>query len=424
VTQIINRRENPSGKSLPNRQKFLERSKATIRKAVHKATKDGSVADILNGGDISISIDGIDEPTFHHGSGGIRDMVLPGNKKFVPGDILPRPPGGGGKGGKEAGTGDSLDQFRFTLTREEFLEFFLGDLELPDMEKRKLIQTESEGLRHAGFVSSDMSPISVKRTMLVAKARRVAQGRPTNADIEELMRQSEECKSDSPEELADEIVALQKKQKRIPFLDKRDIRRRHFEPQPKPSSQAVMFCLMDVSGSVSEHMKDLAKRFYMLLYVFLTRRYNHVDIIFIRHTDKAEEVDEKTFFYDPASGGTLVSSALELMHGIIKERYALSDWNIYAAQVSDGDNSTSDNDKTAKLLTGAILPISQFFAYLEVGEVGGGMYGSSADSNLWETYKKIKQEKVSFAMRKVSQRSDIYPVFRELFKKRENKAAS
>ena len=81
-----------------------------------------------------------------------------------------------------------------------------------------------------------------------------------------------------------------------------------------------MFCLMDVSGSMTEHMKDLAKRFYMLLYVFLKRRYRHVEIVFIRHTDRAEEVDEQTFFHGPASGGTLVSSALEAMHEIVRSR--------------------------------------------------------------------------------------------------------
>src|SRR6476660_3486120 len=103
---------------------------------------------------------------------------------------------------------------------------------------------------------------------------------------------------------------------------------------PIPIAQAVMFCLMYVSGSVSEHMKDLSKRFYMLLYLFLTRRYKNVDIIFIRHTDHAEEVDEETFFGDPQTGGTMASTALQLMDEIIKKRYNTSEWNIYAAQTS------------------------------------------------------------------------------------------
>jgi uncharacterized sporulation protein YeaH/YhbH (DUF444 family) len=139
--------------------------------------------------------------------------------------------------------------------------------------------------------------------------------------------------------------------KRIPFIDPIDIRYRRFESIPKPVAQAVMFCLMDVSGSMSEHMKDMAKRFYMLLYVFLKRRCRHVEIVFIRHTDRAEEVDEHTFFYGPASGGTLVSSALQAMHEIVRSRFRPSDWNIYAAQASDGDNSTADGEAVARLLT-------------------------------------------------------------------------
>ncbi len=119
-----------------------------------------------------------------------------------------------------------------------------------------------------------------------------------------------------------------------------------------------MFCLMDVSGSMSEHMKDLAKRFYMLLYVFLTRRYRHVEIVFIRHTDRAEEVDEETFFHGPASGGTLVSSALQAMHDVVRSRFRPDDWNIYAAQASDGDNMSSDNALAGQLLTELILPVT------------------------------------------------------------------
>ena len=121
-----------------------------------------------------------------------------------------------------------------------------------------------------------------------------------------------------------------------------------------------MFCLMDVSGSMTEHMKDLAKRFYVLLYIFLKRRYKNVDVVFIRHTHQASEVDEETFFNSPETGGTVVSTALEEMQRVIEERYSPDNWNIYAAQASDGDNTASDNDKTAALLTKTIsagLPV-------------------------------------------------------------------
>jgi uncharacterized sporulation protein YeaH/YhbH (DUF444 family) len=179
-----------------------------------------------------------------------------------------------------------------------------------------------------------------------------------------------------------------------------------------------MFCLMDVSGSMTEHMKDLAKRFYMLLYVFLKRRYRHVEIVFIRHTDRAEEVDEETFFHGPASGGTLVSSALEAMHEIVRSRFRPADWNIYAAQASDGDNSIADGAVAGRLLTEMILPVSQFFAYLEVGETGGSSF-EMPDSSLWTLYQRLRAEGAPLSMRKVSDRSEIFPVFHDLFHRRQ-----
>ena len=178
-----------------------------------------------------------------------------------------------------------------------------------------------------------------------------------------------------------------------------------------------MFCLMDVSGSMSEHMKDLAKRFYMLLYVFLTRRYRHVEIVFIRHTDRAEEVDEDTFFRGPASGGTLVSSALQTMDEIVKSRFRPADWNIYAAQASDGDNSISDSEAVSRLLTEKILPVSQFFAYLEVGEAGGTTF-DMPDSSLWTLYQRLRADGAPLSARKVNDRSEIFPVFHDLFQRR------
>ena len=418
VMHIIDRRLNPGGKSLENRQRFLRRAKALVQGAVKKSSQDRDIKDVLEGGEVSIPLDGMDEPRFRR-EGGTRDMVLPGNKKFVEGDILPRSNEGGGGKPKEAGEGDGEDAFRFVLTREEFVNLFLDDLELPDLAKRKLAEAESEGLQRAGYATSG-SPanISVSRTVARALARRVALRRPRPEAIEELEAELADCDDEARRTaLIAEIEALKAKVKRIPFIDPIDIRYRRFETIPKPVAQAVMFCLMDVSGSMSEHMKDLAKRFYMLLYVFLKRRYRHVEIVFIRHTDRAEEVDEQTFFYGPASGGTLVSSALQAMHEIVRSRFRPSDWNIYAAQASDGDNSTADAEAVARLLTEQILPVSQFFAYLEVGEAGGYSF-EMPDSSLWTLYERLRSQGAPLSMRKVHDRSEIFPVFHDLFQRR------
>jgi uncharacterized protein len=414
---IVDRRLNPGSKSLENRQRFLRRAKALVQGAVKKTSQDRDIKDVMEGGEVSIPLDGMDEPRFRR-EGGTRDMVLPGNKKFIEGDILPR--SGGGSGRKsDPGQGDSEDTFRFVLSRDEFVDLFLDDLELPDLAKRKLAEAESEGIRRAGYATTG-SPanISVSRTVSRALARRVALRRPRPETIRKLEEELEACEDEERRaELIAEIDALKAKAKRIPFIDPIDIRFRRFETVPKPVAQAVMFCLMDVSGSMSEHMKDLAKRFYMLLYVFLKRRYRHVEIVFIRHTDHAEEVDEETFFRDPASGGTLVSSALQCMNEIVRSRFRPSDWNIYAAQASDGDNSTADGEVVGRLLTDLILPVTQFFAYLEVGEAGGYSF-EMPDSSLWTLYEKLRAKGAPLSMRKVSDRAEIFPVFHDLFQRR------
>ena len=416
---IVDRRLNPSGKSLENRQRFLRRAKALVQGAVKKSSQSRDIKEVLEGGEVEIPLDGMSEPRMRR-EGGTRDMVLPGNKKFSEGDMLPRSGEGGGRGQRGAGTGDSEDAFRFVLTREEFIDLFLDDLELPDLAKRRLTSTEAEGLVRAGYTTTG-SPanISIGRTMKLALARRVALRRPRSRTIEELEAELLEADDERRAELLEELEALRAKMKRIPYIDPIDIRFRRFETVPKPVAQAVMFCLMDVSGSMSEHMKDLAKRFYMLLYVFLTRRYRHVDIVFIRHTDRAEEVDEDTFFHGPASGGTLVSSALAAMHEIVRERYSPSEWNIYAAQASDGDNAHSDSEVTGQLLTQLILPVTQFFAYLEVSESAVSMFEAMPDSSLWMLYERLRSNGAPLSMRKVSERSQIFPVFHDLFQRRE-----
>jgi uncharacterized protein len=417
---IIDRRLNPGGKSLANRQRFLRRARALIRQAVRRETSDRSIKDIEQGGEISISSDG-----------GRREYVLPGNKKFVEGDEIPRPEedGGGGSGG--SGDGDGIDEFRFVLTAEEFLDLFLEDLELPDLAKRKLASEAAMSFRRAGFsTSGPPASLDVPRTMRNAMARRMALKRPRKEDIAALETEIAALEANDPG--SDQLPALREDRARlarramvIPYIDPLDVRYRRLEPTPKPVAQAVMFCLMDVSGSMTEHMKDLAKRFYSLLYIFLKKRYPRVEVVFIRHTHHAEEVDEKTFFNSPETGGTVVSTALEEMMRVLAARFPVADWNIYAAQASDGDNLPSDNAKTAALLESEILPACQYFAYLEVGSADEPLPGfGDRPSALWRLYSLIRSPEAPMAMRKVRHRRDIYPVFRDLFKKQDTRAST
>ncbi len=420
---IIDRRLNPKGKSLANRQRFLRRARQQIQKAVREASGDRSITDVANGEQVSIPMDGLREPTFRPAAqGGRRDFVVPGNHDHVAGDLIPKPPPDQGKSGQQGSPdGGGEDAFRFLLSREEFLDIFMDDLELPDLVKQNIRKTESFSQARAGFsVSGSPSNLNMVRTMRNSLSRRIALKRPKPDDIRALEEEIRDLERQGGQaerlsELRAELERLLTRSKRVPYIDPLDVRYNRFEHVPKPITQAVMFCLMDVSGSMTEHMKDLAKRFFMLLYLFLNRRYGHVDIVFIRHTHEAKEVDEQTFFHSTETGGTMVSTALDEMRRIIQDRYSPGDWNIYAAQASDGDNATSDNARTVQLLEQVLLPQTQYFAYIEVGAEYKDWLGRETD--LWRTYKDVAKPGGNLAMRKVRVRSQIFPVFRDLFSK-------
>ncbi len=425
---IVDRRLNPSGKNLANRQRFMRRAKSLIRKAVHETSANRSIKDADQEGEVSLPAQGVHEPSFHRSpTGGIRDHLLPGNKEYVEGDTIPRPPGGAGGGGSEGSPdGEGQDDFRFALSRDEFVDLFLEDLELPDLAKRRVVDTEAVSWHRAGYsITGSPANLALMRTVRNGLSRRIALRRPKASELEALRAEIAALSDDGPEltrrlELEEELAHKLRRTSLIPYIDPLDVRYKRFEAVPRPVAQAVMFCLMDVSGSMTEHMKDLAKRFYVLLYIFLKRRYRHVDVVFIRHTHQAQEVDEDTFFHSPETGGTVVSTALEEMQRVIDERYNPDSWNIYAAQASDGDNTASDNDKTAALLTDVILPVCQYYAYLEVGRDSEHFPPGfiRRDSDLWQTYTTIIRTGAPMAMRKVGHRRDIYPVFRELFAKK------
>ncbi len=425
---IVDRRLNAGGKSLANRQRFLRRAKSLVRQAVRNSSKDRSIKDVDQGGEVTIPLDGLKEPRLRRSSsGGLREGLFPGNKKYLQGDSIPRDPSGAGSSGREgAEDGEGEDDFRFVLSREEYLDLFFDDLELPDLAKKRLSSAESTSLSRAGYsTSGSPANMSLARTMRNSLSRRIALRRPKDEHLRTLEDEIEALirSGDDPDRLVAlqaDLLRMKERTRRVSFVDPIDIRYRRFQQIPKPVAQAVMFCLMDTSASMTEHMKDLAKRFFSLLYIFLKRRYRHVDIVFIRHTHEAKEVDEETFFSSPETGGTVVSSALDEMIKIAAQRYPTADWNIYTAQASDGDNSSGDTDRTTTLLRDGVLPLCQYFAYLEVGRENDTPHMGfvQRQTELWRTYEAVAKAGSDFAMCKVRHRSEIYPVFRKLFERK------
>lgn len=427
---FIDRRLNPKGKSLGNRQRFLRRARAQIKEAVQKSLKDQTVTDFDKGRKISIPSKGTEEPRFRFSrSGGERHSVHPGNKEFKSGDKIRKPRQGGGRGKKASDSGDGEDDFQFTLTQDEILDIFFEDLELPNLVKTSLKEITNFSWRRAGVTTAG-SPtnINLVRTMRLAHGRRLALKRPNTEEIAALKERLFELenKGDPGEDeraemkaLVTQLEELEARRKWVPFIDPLDVRYNAFEQKPVPTSQAVMFCLMDVSGSMGEREKDLAKRFFMLLHLFLKRRYERLDIVFIRHTHEAQEVDEETFFYSRQSGGTIVSTAIDEMLRIWRDRYDPNQWNVYVAQASDGYTQSGDAQHCVELLNHDVMPRCQYYAYIEIlDEREMEVFADDeAGAELWRAYRTVREAWPNFATKRISKPQDIFPVFRELFAK-------
>ncbi len=421
MATFVDRRLDGKNKSSVNRQRFIRRFKSQIKKAVTEAMNGRSITDIDNGEKVNIPARDLSEPVFGHGPGGRREAIHPGNKEFVKGDRVARPQGGGGSGGSGSGqasnSGEGEDDFVFELSREEFLELFFEDLELPNLVRTQLAKaTEFKSVR-AGFTSAgNPSNIDVVRSLKGALARRMAMAAPYTRRLREAEEELQRLLAETPvdesraQELIEEIDRLRARARAVPFIDTFDLRYVNRVKQPQPTTQAVMFCIMDVSGSMDRARKDLAKRFFTLLYLFLKRNYEKIEVVFVRHHTVAKEVDEQEFFYSRETGGTVVSSALQLMGEIIAARYPLSSWNIYAAQASDGDNWHHDSPACKEILLKQIMPFVRYFAYIEITP--------DRHQSLWEAYEDVKSLHPHFAMRQIDGPADIYPVFRDLFKRR------
>jgi len=299
------------------------------------------------------------------------------------------------------------------------MDLLFDDLELPNLVRNQLLgATEFKPVR-AGF-TTDGAPgnIDVVRSLKGAVARRTALGAPHRARIRELEEEIDVLLTAGAGQddvrildMREEIDHLKTRLAALPFIDTFDLRYQAFVQQPEPTSKAVMLCIMDVSGSMDQIRKNLAKRFFILLYLFLQRNYDKIDVVFIRHHTIAQEVDEQEFFYSRETGGTVVSSALNLAYDVVRERYDSNVWSIYCAQASDGDNWDSDSAICRYVLTDKLMPLMRYYAYVEITP--------RQHQSLWYAYQEVKGLHPHFAMQQIDGAEDIYPVFRELFKRQE-----
>ena len=416
MTSVIVDRRPDKGKSTANRQRVLKRLSGALKAQVDQLIARRKLNEHDKSTEVTIERKDVKEPSFSiDPASGDCARVVPGNQHYRVGDKIPRDPAGGRGQGQGAGEGDDEDAFRFALSREEYLSLLFDELELPALVKKELLEIDENRFRRGGVVRyGNPGTVCVARTFKASIGRRVA----AEAQFEEALEAAEAAlelarQSAEPTRVQAAQLELQEVRQRgadIPFLDPVDLRHRSLIEVQSPRTAAVMFCLMDVSSSMDEARKDLAKRFFTLLYLFLSRKYAKVELVFIRHTDQAQEVDEDTFFNGTQAGSTKVLSALAKMHEIIGLRYPASQYNIFGAQASDGDSFGADSTDSSAYLIAELLPKSRYFVYAEVGEGS-----SNTPSSLWTAYSGIQSEQ--FNMATVKGRDEVYPALAKLFQK-------
>jgi uncharacterized protein len=416
MTSLIVDRRPDKGKSTANRQRVLKRLAGALRAQVDQLIARRKLDELDKAAEVTIERKDVKEPSFSLDSAsGASSRVVPGNQRYRVGDKIPRDQSQGQGRGSGAGEGESDDEdvFRFALSREEYLSLLFDELELPALVKKDLLEIDESRFRRGGVVRyGNPGTVCVARTFKASIARRVA----AEAQFEEALEAAETAlklarASAVPARVQAAQLELQEVRQRgadIPFLDPVDLRHRSLVEVQSPRTAAVMFCLMDVSSSMDELRKDLAKRFFTLLYLFLSRKYAKVELVFIRHTDQAQEVDEDTFFNGTQAGSTKVLSALAKMHEIIGLRYPASHYNIFGAQASDGDSFGADSTESSTYLFSQLLPAARYFVYAEVG--GGSALGSTS---LWTAYRGIECD--HFNMATVRSRNEVYPALAKLF---------
>jgi len=414
---IVDRRSSTKGKSSENRQRLLKRVEGQIKKALPDIVKNTNVKDLTSSKEkVNIPIKGINEPQFTYDKDtGDKKHVHPGNKEYTEGDLIKKPKGGGQGSGQGKGSNDPAtteDEFTISISREEFLDYFFSDLELPDLVKKHLNSLVDFKQKRAGYSNyGNPSRLNITKSYKNSMARRMALGMYFDKKIKDIEDKLKGNLTDDERIILEaELDKLKKMKIGVSFMEEVDLQYNNFEQIAIPVTSAVMFCVMDVSGSMGEKEKDISKRFFMLLYMFLTKQYEKIELVFIRHHTSAKEVTEEEFFNSRESGGTVVISALELMAKIIRERYA-ENWNIYAAQASDGDVwDKSDAEDCAKILDLDILNKVQYMIYIEICR--------NIEGDLWNNYKVLSNKRKNFEIGKINEVSEIWKVFQDFFKKK------
>jgi sporulation protein YhbH len=369
-----------SDRSAGDRARHRSKVRESIRENITDIIAEESIIGQDRGRVIKVPIRGIREYRFVYGDN--EPGVGQGDGDTAEGQVVGKVRGDGSGDGDQAGDRPGVDYYETDVTLDELVEIMFEDLELPDLERKQLRQLDSfrlskrKGHRRVGIRSRLDKPRTVRER---ARRKLAARGRGATAA------------------------------QRFPYHDD-DLVYRHVTADVRQESNAVVFCLMDTSGSMDTMKKYLARSFFFLLYQFICTKYQNVEIVFVAHHTEAREVSEEEFFHKGESGGTFISSAYGKTLEIIQDRYHPSLWNVYAFHCSDGDNFDSDN-ATALRTAQELTEICNLFGYGEIKPLGSRYY----ESSMLNIFRRLEAENFHTVL--IEQKSDVWPSFKAFLSK-------
>jgi sporulation protein YhbH len=376
-------------RSATDRSRHKKKIEHAIREGIHHIVSDESIIGQDGKKKIKIPVRGIKEYRFVFGENNNRKVGSAPGKDVARGQQIGQSDKPQQSQGNKPGQEEGEEYYEVEITLEELSGYLFDSLKLPDIEKKKFKSIVGEKFKRSGYRTKGIRPRLSKKETLKNKIKRKKKAILQSTHDEE---------------------------KRFPFHEE-DLKYHHIKTKPKEVTNAVIFFMMDVSGSMTKTKKFMSRSFFFLLYHFLRAKYSNVEIVFISHTTKAKEVSEDEFFTRGASGGTKISSALELCLDIVGKRYHPSAWNIYTFHCSDGDNWPDDNEKCVAL-SRTIKEISQLYCFVEVNpdiykNDGSSTYSFSEESKISKAYMKLKDSK--FKIVNIFHSDDVWEEFKRIF---------
>jgi uncharacterized protein len=368
-----------SDRSAGDRMRHKQKVRASIRDNIADIVAEEAIIGQARDRIIKVPIRGIKEYRFIHGENA--PGVAQGQGGEQPGQEIGKEQREGTGAGK-AGDRPGIDFYETDVTLEELVDIMFEDLELPDLERRKLREVEAERLsRRKGYRQVGIRVRLDKRRTVRAKVKRQIATRR------------------GPED----------RRTRFPFHDD-DLTYRHMVTDTKRESNAVVFAILDTSGSMDTAKKYLARSFFFLLAQFVATRYRNVETVFIAHHTEAAEVTEEDFFHKAEAGGTFISSGYRKALEIIAARFHPSLWNIYVFHCSDGDNFESDNDAALQSAK-EICAVANLFGYGEIKPQGSTLY----ETSMIRLFKEVESD--NFQTILIERKEDLWPSFKSFLAK-------